>query len=174
MSLMMKLVRDRMLKARGSEGDNNKEETKSLKDITISNISEVDKVFPGASDMLKETAIVESKLGMDTRAGNNVFQLTETGIDAVKDIKSHPGLSKYHKKIKEKFDIDIMNSTYEDFKTNPLLNTLGARMMYGIVPDAIPNTVEGRASYWDANYNSTADTHGTSQTYMKQVKAFEY
>ena len=59
---MMKLVRDRMLKARGSEGNENKEETKSLKDITISNISEVDKVFPGASDMLKETAIVESKL----------------------------------------------------------------------------------------------------------------
>ena len=175
MSLMMKLVRDRMLKARnGGDPPAEKKKEVSLTDMTLDNISKIEKVFPGASDLLKETAIIESKMGRDTRAGKNVFQLTEIGIDAVKDIKSHPGLKKYHQKIKDNFGYDIMNASYQDFKTDPMLNALGARMMYAKVPDPVPGTVEGRADYWSNFYNTKADSHGTSDAFLKQVKEFKY
>ncbi len=176
MSLFLKLARERLRNGGAPTDPPVKKEKKeqSLTDITISNINKIDKVFPGAKDMLQETAIIESKMGRDVRAKKNVFQLTETGIDAVKDIKSHPGLKKYHSKIKEEFGYDIMNASYDDFKTDPLLNALGARMMYGKVPEAIPNTVDGRAEYWSKYYNTGADVHGTPDAYLKQVQEFKF
>jgi hypothetical protein len=145
----------------------------TTREKTETAINSVEGVFPGAKTLLTETAIIESKMGEDVRAGNNVFQLTETGIDAVKDLKSHPNLKSYHTKIKEEFDLDIMNMSYDDFKTNPLAGALAARMLYGNVPTEIPSSIEGRAKYWKDNYNSSADVHGTTNAYIEQVGQFK-
>ena len=50
---------------------------KSVNQRALESINTIDGLFPGAKDMLIETAIIESKIGKDNRAGNNYMQLTK-------------------------------------------------------------------------------------------------
>lgn len=146
---------------------------KSVNQRALESINTIDGLFPGAKDMLIETAIIESKVGKDNRAGNNYMQLTKTGIKGITDFDSHPGLKNYYNKFKEETGIDATKATEQEWKNDPLLQAFGARLMYGKVPDAIPETMEERAAYWDKYYNSTADEKGTAASYIKQITEYQ-
>ena len=146
---------------------------KSVNQKALESINTIDGLFPGAKDMLIETAIIESKIGKDNRAGNNYMQLTKKGIEGITDFDSHPGLKNYYKKFEKETGIDATKATEEEWKSDPLLQAFGARLMYGKVPEAIPKTMEERAAYWDKYYNSTADEKGTAASYIKQVTEYQ-
>jgi hypothetical protein len=146
---------------------------KSVNQRALESINTIDGLFPGAKDMLIETAIIESKIGKDNRAGNNYMQLTKTGIKGITDFDSHPGLKNYYNKFEKETGIDATKATEEEWKNDPLLQAFGARLMYGKVPEAIPKTMEERAAYWDKYYNSTADEEGDAASYIKQVTEYQ-
>ena len=146
---------------------------KSVNQMALESINKIDSIFPGAKEMLIETAIIESKIGNDTRAGANYMQLTSKGIEGIKDFKSHPRLKNYYDKFQQATGIDARKATENEWKTNPDLQAFGARLMYGKVAEAIPTTVEGRAKYWDKYYNSLLDAAGTPEEYLIQVKEYQ-
>ena len=146
---------------------------KSVNQRALESINTIDGLFPGAKDMLIETAIIESKIGKDNRAGNNYMQLTKTGIKGITDFDSHPGLKNYYNKFEKETGIDATKATEEEWKSDPLLQAFGARLMYGKVPEAIPKTMKERAAYWDRYYNSTIDEEGDAASYIKQVTEYQ-
>ena len=99
---------------------------KSVNQRALESINTIDGLFPGAKDMLIETAIIESKIGKDNRAGNNYMQLTKKGIEGITDFDSHPGLKNYYKKFEKETGIDATKATEEEWKSDPLLQALGS------------------------------------------------
>lgn len=146
---------------------------RSVNEMALESINKIDSIFPGAKEMLIETAIIESKIGKDTRAGSNYMQLTKKGIEGITDFKSHPRLENYYDKFQEETGIDARKATEKDWKTNPDLQAFGARLMYGKVAEPIPTTLEGRAKYWDKYYNSLLDAAGTPEEYLIQIKKYQ-
>ena len=141
----------------------------------ISNsINRVDSIFPGAKDLMSYTAMAESTGGQNPNAGQNYFQIMQEGLDAVKDTKSHPDLIKKLQIVKDKFGLDIANMDLSEVRTNPLANTIVARLYYMNDKNPIPKTQEGMAKYWADYYNTSLDKHGTPEYFNKAVSQFDY
>jgi len=136
-------------------------------------INQVDAVF-GGRDVLTGTAIAESTGGHNPKAGQNYFQIMQEGLDAVKDIKSHPALKKKLALAKEKFGIDLSTMSLKDVRTNPVANALVARLYYMNDPNPLPTTQEGIGNIWSSHYNTSADKHGTPEYFNKAVNKFNY
>jgi len=136
-------------------------------------IDQVDAVYGGKA-LLTYTAIAESTGGWNPKAGQNYFQIMQSGLDAVKDVKSHPKNKVKLQQVKDKFGIDLANISLKDVRTNPLANALVARLYYMNDPNPAPTTVEGIGKYWSKYYNTSADVHGTPEYFNNAVDEFNY
>lgn len=136
-------------------------------------IDQVDAVYGGKA-LLTYTAIAESTGGWNPKAGQNYFQIMKPGLDAVKDVKSHPKNKIKLQQVKDKFGIDLATMSLQDVRTNPLANALVARLYYMNDPNPAPTTVEGIGKYWSEYYNTSADVHGTPEYFNNAVDEFNY
>mgnify|MGYP003624848731 FL=1 len=134
-------------------------------------IASVEEVFP-SKGFLAEIAIVESKKGEDPntyREGyhGGVMQVDKIGFEDTQDTKSHPALVNKFKMIKDEFGIDWPKASWQDLR-DPLHSTIAARLLLSNKEADIPDTVEGRASYWKDKYN-TVKGKGTTAKYLKSL-----
>jgi len=126
----------------------------------------------GGKEFLTEIAMAETYLGtykgtVRKTAGRGVFQLDKIGFEETKNIKSHPGLKKYHATLK-KNGIDWAKVKIDD--TNKLVyGAIAARLLLLIIPEAIPTTRTARARQWKKYYNTSAGK-GTPQKYIDRVE----
>ena len=65
------------------------------------------------------------------------------------------------------YDIDRL--VLADLAFDPLLALVFTRLKYKLIPEEIPETVEGRAKYWKQHYNSDAGK-GSAEEYLERVK----
>ena len=72
-------------------------------------------------------------------------------------------------KILDYFSIHIEWVTWEELRYNPLLSMIFTRLKYKLIPEEIPITLEGRATYWKKYYNSE-DGKGTIEHYLEMNK----
>ena len=115
--------------------------------------------------LLREIANAETGMGTikDTTrgCGMGIVQFDEIGFDDVKDRTRR----KHKKAVLNKFNINLNNVEWEDLRYSPLLGFIFCRLKFKLIPDAIPNTMEGRAGYWKKFYNTEAGK-GTIKHYM--------
>lgn len=123
-----------------------------------------------AVHMCVETAAAETYIGEYRdptiyAAGTGLTQVDEGTFDWLKDsYKNH----KFAKGIREKFGIDLSRVQYRELELSPVLAMIFCRLRYYKAKGSIPETLEGRASYWKKWYNSTAGK-GTPQGYIEKV-----
>jgi hypothetical protein len=128
----------------------------------------------GGGKFLVEIAMVESKLGTDDNTirnagtqGKGVWQIDKLAFDSTKDVKSHPILSVYHKRLLGK-GVDWSKVSWND--CNQLLyGAIAARLYLLVKPFKIAETMDGRAAQWKKYYN-TGSGKGTVDVYKKHVK----
>ena len=114
-----------------------------------------------AATFLTRIAAVESCYGLNTKAGNNVWQVDSIAFEDTKNTSSHPGLTKKFNIItSSSISIDWPSITYERVKSSKLLNCLAARLYLGNLPGALPNRLQDQALYWKNNYNTSAGAGG--------------
>ncbi|CAH6911843.1 conserved hypothetical protein [Vibrio chagasii] len=113
------------------------------------------------------TCAAESNLGKARdnykKSGYGLFQFDQI---AIKDViaRTRPDRKQF---IDERFGIDIDDVVPSDLNYSPLLSALFCRLHYLLVPESIPDTIEGRAKYWKKYYNTEAGK-GTPDHYLKQ------
>lgn len=116
--------------------------------------------------LLLETAAAETDLGnaIDTSwfVGVGLMQFDKIGFEDVQDRTSERNKSE----VMQHFGIDVDRATLFDLRWSPLASVVFARLKYKLIPDPIPETLEGRAAYWKRYYNSTAG-RGTVDHYIK-------
>ena len=119
-----------------------------------------------ADKLLLETAKAETLLGKakdntPLKAGCGLCQFDPMPFEDVKKRSL-----KYRDKILEEMKIDIKLVEYEWLAYNPLLSFLFCRLKYKLIPEPIPETIEGRARYWKKYYNSVLGK-GTIYHYLQ-------
>ncbi len=135
-------------------------------------IDDVIEVLKGPSEALESTReLIISTIGQETHLGK-YKDLTDykhgTGLAQVdpgipfKDIIDRS--TKYHKVVKEKFDIDLKKVEHKELELSPLLSLVLCRLKYKLVPKKIPLDVEGQWKYYKKYYNS----------YLGKAKKEEY
>jgi hypothetical protein len=107
-----------------------------------------------AKNLLIETAQIESKKGTYPynpfrNYGLGVFQFDRIGFEDTQ-ARTSPRLKKI---IRDKYNIYIDNLSYYDLRFSPLYGAIFARLKYYLVPEKIPDTIQGRALYWYKYYN---------------------
>ena len=121
-----------------------------------------------AATFLTRVAAVESCYGLNTNAGNNIWQVDRIAFEDTQDTSSHPGLTKkFNTIVSSSIAINWPDVTYEQTKNNKILNCLAARLYLVNQPSSIPNTVETQASYWKNNYNTAAGAGGYNDFILK-------
>jgi len=122
-----------------------------------------------AVKLLLETAGVETGKGTvrdNTReAGMGITQFDWIGFKDVLDRTRQ----KDKDKILRYFDINIDWVKWEELRYNPLLAIIFTRLKYKLIPEAIPNTLKGRAKYWKIHYNTEAGK-GDIEHYLEMNK----
>lgn len=126
---------------------------------------------PLARQLLRETAMVESDMGMNPHVGaGGPFQITRTALQATQDVKSHPKLLKKFKTIRARTGIDWPSVTYEEMR-NPDKAAIAARLLYSNNPGPIPSDARGRAWLWKSFYNSFHQkAKGTIPAYLLKAR----
>lgn len=66
---------------------------------------------------------------------------------------------------------DLGRLVLADLAYDPLLALVFTRLKYKLIPDEIPDTLEGRAKYWKKHYNTTAGK-GSAEEYLERVKQY--
>lgn len=130
--------------------------------------------------LLRETAIAESNYGRaiyDNKRGfgYGAFQFDKIGMKQALQVAENKGLiTKIQLLDLCPFDLSSANylSVYNFFQEKSVLQAILCRMYYLGVKEAIPATLEGRASYWKKYYNSELGA-GTPEKYIARVKAFK-
>ncbi len=125
-----------------------KEDTGATRELLISTIGQ-------------ETHLGDYKDPTDYRHGTGLAQV-DPGIP-FKDIIDRS--TKYHKLIKDKFDIDLKNVQHRELELSPLLSIVLCRLKYKLVPKAIPKDSEGQWEYYKKWYNSYLGK-ATKEEYM--------
>jgi len=130
-------------------------------------IATVDEVLPGAKNLLKFTAKVESGYGENPQTlrkwndpsapsgyyTGGMMQIDPIGFDETKNTKAHPGLKKKYQKIKKELGIDWPSVKYEQL-IDPLYSTIAARLLYSVVPSKAPQKFDiNMAKYWKKHFN---------------------
>ena len=145
----------------------------SGEEVVSEAIKVVNKVgFPDDKGFLKEIAKHESHSGkhQDTFRKDyhgGIYQIDKIGFTKTQDIKSHPKLKKWYKKIKDTTGIDWTKVKWEDLR-KPAYSTLAARLYLVTIPEAIPKTLKDRASYYKKYYNRSGK--GTPSKFMESQK----
>lgn len=122
-----------------------------------------------AVHLLLETAAAETNLGKTkdtTKLGG--MGLTQFDKLPFQDIKDRVSMADYMI-IKDKMGINLEWVEWEHLRYNPLLAFLFTRLKYKKIPEEIPKTLEGRASYWKRWYNSELGK-GTLGHYLEANK----
>lgn len=121
-----------------------------------------------ARKLLLETAAAETALGEAVDhswwTGIGLMQFDKIGFDDVIQ-RTSPGVKE---KVLACFGIDIDRAEHTDLRWSPLLSLVFARLKYRLIPDAIPDTVDGRARYWKKWYNSEIGA-GTPEHYINSA-----
>jgi len=123
-----------------------------------------------ACSLMLETAMTETHLGalMDpTRkgAGTGLCQNDELPFyDTIRRTRA-----KHQEAVLEAFNIEVMDIKWEELENSPLLSFIACRLVYKLVPESIPDTIEGRAAYWKKYYNTSAGK-GTVEKYIENAK----
>jgi hypothetical protein len=125
-----------------------------------------------AVDMLVETCAAETLLGAARDgtlygAGAGVAQTDEGTFDWLK--AKHQNRSK-NEMLKKEMNIDLSKVQYRELDNSPALSLVFCRLRYLVVPEAIPDTREGRAVYWKKHYNSSAGK-GSPQEFLHRCKS---
>ena len=128
--------------------------------------------FPDDKGFLKEIAKHESHSGkhQDTFRKNyhgGIYQIDKIGFTKTQDIKSHPKLKKWYKKIKDISGVDWTKVKWEDLR-KPFYSTLAARLYLITIPAVIPKTLKERAKYYKKYYNRSGK--GTPSKFMESQK----
>ncbi|DAB27330.1 MAG: hypothetical protein A2513_04360 [Sulfurimonas sp. RIFOXYD12_FULL_33_39] len=122
-----------------------------------------------AKMLLLETSAAETDMGdahdLTWNTGIGLMQFDKIGFD---DVKIRTSQAK-KQKVKECFGVDIDKVIHTDLRWSPLLSVIFARLKYLLVPNAIPNTIGGRAEYWKRWYNSSLGK-GTPEHYLAMAQ----
>lgn len=123
--------------------------------------------------LLCETAAAETRYGVypdptPNGAGRGLYQCDEI---AFKDIQARAKQSDVSA-LKTAFDFDLRKVEWNDLNMSPLLATVFARLHYKLRPEAIPQTLAGRADYWKKFYN-TAAGKGSAAEYLERVSHYK-
>lgn len=125
-------------------------------------------VIPNSVPMVLETAAQETQLGYieDTtrEAGMGLCQFDQIGFH---DTKTRS--VRFVQTIKDRFSINISLINRESLRYNPFLSLLFCRLKYKLVRDSIPDTVEGRWSYYKRWYNSYLGEAG-KESYLENAE----
>ena len=87
--------------------------------IVANVIKKVEATLGGTKQLLKSTALVESKYGKDPNTYRNgyhggIWQVDKIGFEDTQKVSSHPNLKTHFAKIKKDFGIDWPSVKYED------------------------------------------------------------
>lgn len=123
--------------------------------------------------LLCETAAAETQYGTyrdltPNGAGRGVCQCDEI---AFKDVQQRTRQADVDA-VKAAFDFDLKKVQWDDLNLSPLLAFVFARLHYKLKPEAIPQTLFGRAAYWKKYYNTVAGK-GSAEEYIARVKPFQ-
>jgi hypothetical protein len=123
-----------------------------------------------SNGFLEQIAKAESSLGthkntFNDKADCGIWQFTSTGLEATKDIQSHPQLTRAHYKIDKALGLDWRLVECDDLKY-PLLGALAARLYLMTIPKSIPEGLKERAEYWKRYYNTNKGS-GTVEYFIK-------
>ena len=134
-------------------------------------VREAESVLGSTKGLLVKIAWVESRFGKDTltfRPGyyGGIFQVDLRGFQATQDVRSHPGLSRKFRKIKDAFCIDWRLVRWSDL-TKPLYSAIAARLFLSNKPGVIPYSLNLQARYWKDKYNSRYGK-GTVEKFKKR------
>lgn len=124
-----------------------------------------------AVDLMLETAAQETHLGKfrDESPYNAGVGLCQIDLIAFIDMRNR--VRDDHKAtILHAFNIDLNEVTYRELSYSPLLSFIYCRLYYKLIPDPIPDSLDGRAQYWKEFYN-TARGKGSPGDYVKNARA---
>ena len=117
------------------------------------------------TDFMVRVAGVETCYGLAT--GNvDIWQIDPIAFKDTKDTKSHPSLKKKIQKLKE-YDIDWLKLSQTDMESSMTKNAIAARLVLSNIPSSIPSDLQGQATYWKNNYNTSAGA-GTANDFIKK------
>lgn len=119
---------------------------------------------------LMEIAAVETQYGdfpdaHPDRLGVGITQFDQIGFDDVVQ-RTRP---RHKKRMLDMLGYDLDTLQLADLAYDPLLALAMTRLKYLLIPEVIPDTVEGRARYWKKYYNTELGK-GTVQHYLDSVK----
>lgn len=125
-----------------------------------------------AVDLLMETAAQETHCGQlrdptPDGAGRGAFQCDFIAFD---DVIDRTGAHVINQVI-EAFGVDLRRVSYESLDFSPLVAAIICRLHYRLIPDAIPDSIAGRAEYWKRYYNTVAGA-GSPADYVKNARLF--
>ena len=144
------------------------------KDVVSHVNNELRKIFPNDHGFMDRLACVESNNGLhpgtyrkDYYGG--IYQVDKIGFEDTQNVKSHPGLLKKFKKIKEIFGIDWPSVEWEDL-TKPAYSGIASRLFLSNIPKPIPTDPEKQGHYWKKYYNTTSGKGSACDFHRKQCK----
>lgn len=117
----------------------------------------------------QETHIGEFKDTTPNGAGRGIAQFDKKGFyDCVQRAKTEE-----INKIIRSLGMDIWSLSHDDLNFSPLASIVLCRLKYKRIPEPIPTTVNGRASYWKKYYNSWRGK-GTVEEYLENSKKIQW
>ena len=139
--------------------------------------AEVVRVLGGgerAFKLLLGTCATESNFGYyedttDFSAGTGLCQYDKKPFywDLERIVKN----KKWVKLCKDSWDINLNQVTWEMLEYNPFLSIIFARLKYKLVPEAIPESLQGIAEYWKKYYNTELGK-GTPEKFVTKYNQY--
>ncbi len=123
--------------------------------------------------LMCETAATETGYGTmpdKTRhgAGRGLFQCDKIAFD---DVIARTR-TEHIKVLEQAFDFDLRAIEWNDLNYSPLLAAVICRLHYKLIPEAVPQTLKGRADYWKKYYNTSAGK-GTASDYVARAQNWD-
>jgi hypothetical protein len=127
-----------------------------------------------AINLLLETACVETCLGtyQDPTPNGAGWGLTQGDAIGVLDVAKRTR-DVDARRIRHAFGFEIYNTIGPDLANNPLKAFVFTRCFYKLIPEAIPETLQGRAEYWKKYYNTHLGK-GTVNEYIEKAERYLY
>lgn len=125
-------------------------------------------LFIRSYQLITETLLAETQFGTfpDTtnESGFGIAQYEEITFEDTKKRSM-----KYQDFIYARWGVNIAFLQLIELRYNVFLSVLFCRLFYKLVPEPIPDTLEGRARYWKKYYN-TSRGKGTEEHYIASAK----
>jgi hypothetical protein len=125
-----------------------------------------------AVHLLAETAAQETHLGKfrdptPRGAGRGLFQCD---LIAFLDVRSRASRRDCYV-VLDAYGIEMLSLSHEHLDVSPLAAAIFCRLHYKLIPEPIPETLEGRARYWKKYYNTNLG-RGTIEEYVRNAQKF--